>query len=175
MFMLSRTSILQEEADDIVCEMLKAGYMLCADNSLSDGWGGWGWVDKYIRDARKTRAGVLVLDTDLAYFESEPCCDEIYAAWENNIPLTKIDYGGALGDGKYLWIQFTNELFSSHARYERAMRKRWGTRYTDSWATMTLGGYWKPELQGNLVTYYCVVPSSESRLAVRSGADEQRF
>jgi len=175
MFMLSRTNILQSESDECVCDLLTMGITLCADNSLEGGWGGRGWVAKYVKDAAKTDCGVLVLDTCTSFFHSEPCCDEIYAAWQAGIPLTKIAHGYELATGEYLWIQFTPELFFSHAEYERKMRKKWGDRYTPCWSTMTLGGYYCPDLKGRRVTYFCIVPSSDSSTARRTGADKQRF
>merc|ERR1711963_1069457 len=61
-FMLSRTNLQKDFADQKVADLLREGLNLCADNSLADGWGGRGWVQKYVKDAKKTAFGILVIE-----------------------------------------------------------------------------------------------------------------
>merc|ERR1712007_374330 len=147
-----------------------------SDNSLKQGWGGDGWIKRYVADAKQSDYGILVLDADETYFTSKPCCDEIYAAFKAGVNLTKIQNGDDLNDGKYLWVKFTEELFMSHNEYERTMKPRYGKRYTPCWMTVELGHFVNDgKLCGKLVTYYCVVPSKDSALARRTGACDQTF
>lgn len=171
-FMLSRTNLQKDFADSKVAQMLRDGFALCADNSLKGGWGGRGWVERYVSDAKKTKFGVLVLEGGEDFFESGPCCDELYAAQEAGINLTKV-HGQSILSGEYLWVKISKDVFASSEEYELKMRTQHGEQYTPHFHTATLRSYYKSDLKGVRFTYYCIVPRGHGANA--TGAAMQRF
>lgn len=164
-FILSRTNNQKDFADQAVVALLREGFTLCADNSLTSNWGGPGWVDRYVEDAQKTRWGVLVLENGKDFFKSQPCCEELYAARCAGLNLTKV-HGSSIQRGEYLWVLITDELFSTRQRYEEVMRRRHGEQYTPH--------YHEAEtFDEHHYTYYCIVP--KGRQARLTGAAKQKF
>lgn len=164
-FILSRTNQQKEFADRVVCNLLREGLKLCADNSLQGGWGGVGWVEKYVRDAKKTRYGILVLEDGESFFKSDPCCLELYAASKAKVHLTKV-HGGSIRNGQYMWVLITDETFKTEKEYEDTMRPKHDVQYTPF-------HYKAQTSDGHAFTYYCIVPTG--RAASATGADKQQF
>ena len=164
-FILSRTNQQKEFADEVVCNLLREGMKLCADNSLEGGWGGVGWVEKFVQDAKKTRYGILVLENGESFFKSDPCCLELYAASKAKVNLTKV-HGGSITNGQYMWVLITEETFKTEKEYERTMRRKHGVQYTPF-------HYKAQTSKGHAFTYYCIVPTG--RAARATGADKQQF
>jgi len=171
-FMLSRTNIQKDFADKMAVLMLEDGFKLCADNSLEGGWGGPDWLRKYVEDSKKTRFGILVLEGGIGFFESTPCCDELYAAKKAGINLTRLN-GASMRSGQYLWVEISDRVFDSMDDFERVMQPERGHQYTPIWFKATLGAFYDPALDGTPYTYHCVVP--QGRRARSTGADRQRF
>ena len=163
-FILSRTNQQKEFADKVVCNLLREGMKLCADNSLQGGWGGVGWVEKFVRDAKKTRYGILVLEDGESFFKSDPCCLELYAASKAKVFLTKVH--GSIQKGQYMWVLITDQTFNTEKEYERTMREKHGDQCTPL--------YYKAQTSdGHAFTYYCIVPTG--RAASATGADKQQI
>jgi len=128
-FILSRTNLQRDFADEIAVAVMREGFKLCADNSLQGGWGGDAWWHQYAQDAVQTRFGVLVLEGGPGFFNSAPCCMELYAAKRAGVHLTKVQ-GTSINKGEYLWVMLTDEVFPTPSAYEQCMRRRHQDQYT---------------------------------------------
>lgn len=177
-FILSRTNLQRDFADEIAVAVMREGFKLCADNSLQGGWGGDAWWHQYAQDAVQTRFGVLVLEGGPGFFNSAPCCMELYAAKRAGVHLTKVQ-GTSINKGEYLWVMLTDEVFPTPSACEQCMRRRHQDQYTPYHYQVAkpggeeAGAYASCSDGYGYYTYYCIVPSG--RAARATGADRQRF
>jgi hypothetical protein len=177
-FMLSRTMRLKDATDATIAGLLNNGIKLCANSSLPNFKpGSLDWVSRYGPDAKKTKCGVLILDGGDAdeFYESKPACDEIYAAYKAGVQLTRL-WDTTFANGKYLWMQITDEIFNSRQAYESFARAKHGAQFTPIYRTVTMGSPYFNSFgtkKNHRYTLYGVLPTGAQARA--NGADKQTF